>query len=742
MVNDFFNSPGEEFSPIPFWFWNDTLDEEKIHGQIDDMYSKGINAFVIHPRIGIPADTPYLSEKFLHYVKDAVCYASKLGMKVVLYDEAMYPSGSAHGGVVRSNPEFASKGLRVEKSRESKISLGEGEKLICRLSAEGEECLCKIAAAEDKSTLKDGQSYYYLIQCFSGGTIRGIHFGEDDGEENAPKSADLLSAEAVAKFIELTHEKYYASLKEYFGSTVSAFFTDEPGILGRNPKKGLIAWTDGFYDYYIKNGGAPESLLSMWYETDLDDDYNRKNYGRIVGKRLGESFYGQISDWCKNHGVGFTGHPEKSNHIEFMKYFTLPCQDIVWRYIEPGKGIEGLHSTMGKCTSDAARHRGIRRNGNECFGCCGDRENLWYFTLGTMKWYMDWLFVRGVNTLYPHAFFYSTEFPRSEERPPDVGPNSYWWDNYKTVSDYIKRMCGLMTDSVNTAEVAVLCSESNLPFESVKYFYENQIEFNYLECELLPQCCVDGGLLKIEKQRYKYLFIDGCLHISPENRELIKSFEKSGVKVIGERDVSSVKSTVRLYPHSDDLRVSRVFKDGNEYILLVNEGESEIFGRLEADGAAKAEIMDAWRGTKGEFNGVLSLMPRESVILHITAKTAEIPLENWEADGERIELVPWNETERFAKFSGELEYRTDFSVDSDFSSAELVFEQVYEMAEVYVNGCYAGTGFWQPYRFDISKFLKKGKNRICVKVRNSVSGKFTPFYPKSGIVGKAKIELK
>ena len=38
----------------------------------------------------------------------------------------------------------------------------------------------------------------------------------------------------VQKFIELTHEKYYAELSEYFGDTIIAFFTDEPNILGRN----------------------------------------------------------------------------------------------------------------------------------------------------------------------------------------------------------------------------------------------------------------------------------------------------------------------------------------------------------------------------------------------------------------------------------------------------------------------------------------------------------------------------
>lgn len=88
-----FLHPSDEFTLIPFWFWNDALDEKEITRQINDFCAKGINGFVIHPRMGIPEDIPYLSDKFMHYVKYTVEEAHKRSMQVVLYDEAMYPSG-------------------------------------------------------------------------------------------------------------------------------------------------------------------------------------------------------------------------------------------------------------------------------------------------------------------------------------------------------------------------------------------------------------------------------------------------------------------------------------------------------------------------------------------------------------------------------------------------------------------------------------------------------------------------
>ena len=39
-------------------------------------------------------------------------------------------------------------------------------------------------------------------------------------EAGAPASADLMNPEAVALFLQLTHERYYQELKEYFGNTI------------------------------------------------------------------------------------------------------------------------------------------------------------------------------------------------------------------------------------------------------------------------------------------------------------------------------------------------------------------------------------------------------------------------------------------------------------------------------------------------------------------------------------------
>src|SRR5699024_11675186 len=80
LKNEFFN-PSEEFSPIPFWFWNDRLTHKEIKRQIHDFNEKGVNGFVLHPRLGVPKDIEYLSDVFMDFVLTAVKEADELGMR-------------------------------------------------------------------------------------------------------------------------------------------------------------------------------------------------------------------------------------------------------------------------------------------------------------------------------------------------------------------------------------------------------------------------------------------------------------------------------------------------------------------------------------------------------------------------------------------------------------------------------------------------------------------------------------
>ena len=597
-----FEHPAEEFSPMPFWFWNDTLTEEEILRQMTAFKEKGVDGFVIHPRLGLDPAIPYMGERWLSFVRYAVEQAERLSMKVMLYDEAMYPSGSCCGQVVAENPDFRAKGLKMADSP----ALSEGETLVAETAWQGKP------------------SYFILTP--TRGTIRGAYYGQDDGQPDAPPAADLLNPSTVATFIRLTHEKYYAALAPHFGKTVMGIFTDEPSLPGRGGVSGLIPWTGDFWEDFTSLGYTEAHLPALFGCEIPHAEAIRADYQRAVYERMNRCYYAPIAAWCEAHGIALAGHPAESDDIHLLSHFGIPCQDIVWRYLAPGEdtNIQGRHSTMGKCASDSARHRGKRRNGNECFGVCGHKDDPYAFDRADMKWYVDWLFARGCNLIIPHAFYYSLRGPRRDERPPEVGMHSSFWREYKEISDYIKRCCSLNTDGVNRTDIAILCTEQSLPDALARPLYRHQMEFNYLERSLLPSVVLRDGKAHIAGQSYRVILRDESYDEATEG--FLAAFREAGGVVVDHRDFAededaflaalrSASSTLTDLDHHPDLRLTRVEKYGVEILFLSNEGEEPVTTTLRE---SVAEIWDSERGTRrphGKDSLTLTLRPRESVHL-------------------------------------------------------------------------------------------------------------------------------
>lgn len=679
--------PKREYTPIPFWFLNDRLERDELKRQLADFNDKGVNAVIPHPRMGLPREPEYLSEGYFDIIEFIAETASELDMKIVLYDEAMYPSGSAHGLVVKSDPQLASCGITLTGNK----SVNGG-----RLLAEFDDGLA-------------------LVCKKTGGTIRGVHFGEDDGAASAPLSADILNPKAVEKFIELTHERYYSRLKKYFGSTVIGFFTDEPSVTGRCCG-GCFGWTEGFEEEFEKRGGKIAELRAM-FENKTNDSVLL--YRRLIAERLNKVYYGRLSRWCEEHGIWLMGHPAESDDIDEQIYFHVPGQDLIFRRVAPESGgVEGIDSVQAKCSSDAARHLMRRRNSNECFGACSRGGVPWYFTGADMKWYIDWLAVRGVNMFIPHAFFYSVRGKRKDERPPDAGPNNIWWEHYRLFSDYIKRVSYIMTDSKNAACTAVLCRSGDMMCDEVRDFYEEQIEFNYLPYSVLNKAEVKDGRLCIAGYEYKYILgggIDGVKSIS-------------GIRDIKERDFDAGGSC-------PSLRVTHIIKNGRDMYFAVNEGTGKIDAEVSVPVKGNAVLVDLWHG---EFYGLPSYIKNGRTYTHLCIEPYGSALlmfdENEQypprAAGTRIcpRFVLEKETEYKKTYTAEYiaaERQSDEFFEADFA----------EMAELRINGVFAGASFFER-RFEAGAFLETGKNKITLDVFASAANKYDEADIEFGLIKK------
>ena len=592
MLHPQFVDPPREFSVMPFWFWNDALHEDELLRQIADFEAHGVYGFVIHPRVGLPRDLGWMSERLLHFYELAITAAQQRGMAIILYDEGMYPSGSSSGQVVAQNPAFQ-----------------------CR-------CLAKIDLLPGQTpTLAENQHLLALVERPNGARaaiidrpadsyIRGLHYIGDGPAEDEPPAADLLNPEAVQCFINCVYDKFAARFSDYFGSTILGIFTDEPSLLGRCREQEVWPGTADILPHLNRLLGYDftSHLAALWFDDVPQASYFRAEYIRGVNMRLEETWYARLQAWCQAHGLWLMGHPAKADDLSHLRYFDVPGQDLVWRWVLPNQpsALEGEESTQGKCGSSAMIHHGRRRNSNECCGAYG-HELTW----DEMNWLANWCFARGVNWLIPHAFYYSTRGLRRDERPPDVGPHSAWWPRYRNYADGCRRMSWLNTDSLHCCALAILGGYNWLPWRAAKVCFEHQHDFNYIEeSQLWAEAHVDSAGIHLAGMHYQLLIIEH--EPNPAARPVLQILEKAG-RLIWYNEIMSddalieridqiVSPDVIVAPLAPYLRVRHVVKQQQHYYLLFNEGQSPIEIRLQLSSGVGGIVFDPYNDTQFEFD--------------------------------------------------------------------------------------------------------------------------------------------
>jgi len=724
ILRDIWRNPGGAFSPMPFWFWNDKLDKDELLRQLSDFHKKGVDGFVIHPRMGLDGGE-YLSDEFFEFVTFVADEAKKRHMSVILYDEGMYPSGSAHGRVVAEDSRFAARRLYALPMDEM---VPAGDEILYRLYLKFDNGMLADASVGEA----DGYTGYNFILGYTNGTIRGLKHDEDDRQSNAPLAADLLNVEAVASFIRNTHEEYYKRMKEHFGSTIIGFFTDEPSLPGRRADmRGGISWSYDTIGYFFEAGGEIEQLAHLLFEAK-EKKLRREAefvYNIAIRKNLSASFYAQLADWCKDHGIALMGHPEKSNDCDYLKYFHIPGQDLVWRSIEPGTELTAPDSVMAKLTSDCARHRGCSRNSNECFGVCGEKGNPWNFTPDDMMWYLNYLFARGCNMIIPHAFYYSVRTPlQFDERPPDVGPNNIWWKDYRSIAMYIKRMSWLNSMGSDNPVAAVLCSSDYVPCAPVKPLYEKGYNFHYLTLDdLMEKAHIHDGKVCIDRYKYDLVLVDGRLRLNTAIvRKLGRMVTEGGYMYHGSDFIGCVEKRVKRTSYFDGetggkLRFVQHTKSGCTFFLMVNEGTDEIAGNLITDIACAAERFDAFSGKTFPLSGELAdggfayrvIIPAHSAVV-IGMDPSALPV-----IGKTDVKQKLCEINSLSDGRMSFEYHT-----SENRTVKLTFTAIHDIADVYVNGESAGRLLFMPYELDITKYLVDGENTVEVSVTGSMANTY------------------
>ena len=550
---DFF-APGAEYRGFPFWAWNGVVDDGEVVEQVEIFKEMGFGGFYMHVRQGL--ETEYMGDGFLGAVSDCVERARELSLYACLYDEDRWPSGPA-GGIVTKDIRYRVRFLEVCPMPKQEYTLD--------MSKAYEDGIPLFVGSFRLTPSAEGTllSYEKVADGEVGELIRHFYISTDmkaHPRYNFQTNADLMSPEAVNRFIEVTHEKYFERVGAEFGKTVPTIFFDEPQPIAfsspESPyakKCGIAPWTLKLAERYREIYGediyarVPEIFYTM---ADGSGKSTRYRYMRVVSEMFYSSFSDTISDWCAAHGILATGHMVTEQHLEWAS--ERAGGDIMRGYRKmqlPGIDLlsDGLEITTAKQCQSAVNQYGREGMMSELYGVAG-----WDFDFASHKFQGDWQACMGVTMRVPHLCWQTMKGEGKRDYPTSIFYQAPWYKEYKFIEDHFARVNTALTRGRPEVRVALLhpietywmylsdksetsrARDMNERFEALpKMLTDLGFDFNYISESLLPDLASGGSTpLRIGKMEYDVLLLADCETLRPHTLKVLEEFANFGGKII------------------------------------------------------------------------------------------------------------------------------------------------------------------------------------------------------------------
>jgi hypothetical protein len=507
------------------------------------------------------------------------------GLVVWIYDEKGYPSGGAGGLVLEERPEYEAQALAYD------------------------------ATLPEPFVVRPAYEFTHASNNYHA----------------ARRYINLIDDRAVRLFIEKTHEAYRQRLGDRIGTTVKAFFTDEPSLitvnLGQIPEaarqrvpvvdpvdpnvKALpsVPWVYDLPARYRERYGA--DLLAVrrsLFVGDTDADRAvRQRYWALIADLVAERYYGAIQEWCAAAGVASSGHNlwEEAimhhptlygNGLKALTRFDIPGLDELSS--NPEVPLNG-HWMTAALPASAAILTGGRRIFTEVSDFSEKMGGAGPVSLSFMQAAAAWQAAFGVTefTLYYDVMDRSAEDTRAygdcvgrlnailkpAKLDPDVllyYPIHDLWAEYKPVSEPV-------TLDSQTAHARSLVTSFNRLGQALT---RTQIPFTLIDHDFLAAAKVrQGGTLEIKGHCFRALIMPQDVALPEAAAKVVARFQAQGGTVIldqaaaplsGAALAAALRPQYALSPATDRVVLGRFVRAGRPVLVLLNAGAADYAGVL------------------------------------------------------------------------------------------------------------------------------------------------------------------
>ncbi len=497
---------------LPFWSWNDKLEEAEIRRQVNVMKKANNGGFFMHARGGL--ETEYLSEEWYKMIGAAIDEAKRDGLDAWAYDENGWPSGFADGVV-------PARGFEYQQKRISAVILDgdtapENTVAMYIVSADGYE-RTEIAKAGVMAVYMVVNKYYI----------------------------DTFNPDSTKYFLEVTHDEYYKRFAQEFGKTLKGFFTDEPQY--NNTQN--FPWSHLFEQEFTKRYGYSliDNLPALFgdYENTFAVRYD---FWRMVGDLFRTNFIKQMYDWCHAHNCKLTGHMmcdvqlntqvrAVADSMSCYEFFDVPGIDWLGRALGHPLAVKQLSSVAAQLQ---------RPTISETFALCG-----WDVSMNDLRLIAGWQYVNGITMICQHLEAYTLRGLRKRDYPAALFMQLPWYDaGYGVLNTYFSKLGALLSSGEEPAPLLVIH-----PIYTASLLYRNEDSsdidkysdyFDHFSSRLNDEHLlhhygsepimerhgrVEGAELVIGNCRYSSVLIPKVSVITDSTYKLLTEFAENGGKL-------------------------------------------------------------------------------------------------------------------------------------------------------------------------------------------------------------------
>jgi len=642
-----------------------------------DLQQQGVDELLGFGYGGVMSSTPYANylqdQGGWDQVDQDVDLAHNSGLYTWLSDELGYPSGAAGGLVVEGHPEYENRGV-VRIYQEGTGTAAATMSLPADLEFFKASLYPIVNGNPDFSNAIDvpitgnqiatnGITGEWQLAAF------GIKILDEDTQAqstveqfgNTGHYPSLLSAGAMQRFIDVTHQEY-ADRIDNFGEKVDVFYTNEPNLQTTywNPtgqaEYAYLPWeADLANQFQMMHGYDLVPRLNALFEgNSVEEKMIRLHYFQTVGAVMAKNFSGKITEWCHENGVKSSGHPlleeylacHVANYGDFMQVmreFDIPSCDLPiarptntnWEYWMP-KVVSSASYLEGAAGVVAALIDPIID-----FGISDLSPDI-----PILKRTFNMSFLCGVNQLTSYIPY--QEYVGAERQ------------EHKEMSDYLARIALMLRGAKNEAPIAMY-----YPVETIQSKFtatplhwqniiqnanfsasqatlknlatgilENGLDFNYVTADVILDATIEGSTVKIGLYNYSSIVMPRVEVIPLVVLQKLQTFVNAGIPVywvdalpslgtkmgdeVAVQQIASTLTTnnapisnlvsldashskVHFATTSDKLFMSRFTRNGSRIYYVINDSNQPMTLTVSSDSVGSLRM---YNPTNGEISEV------------------------------------------------------------------------------------------------------------------------------------------